>query len=239
VHELNNRGEAASSPDMANTKILSIQIKPDGLYFYASGEKECVRKISRGHDYPAESVNEFLASFSRSAETTERIGVNLVTDKVVIVPPWFPEERDAWQSAFAFVSQKLSEGEEVVKLIAPCGKRVLIAVEKPLLDSLSENLPVKPEFLHPYFSAIPTSGTALFYVTIYDNMSFILLKDKNAGLLSADALPTVDFPTILLHINRLISANKLGKIKMAVAGPHMGDSADKLAIYFPDIEVIL
>lgn len=163
----------------------------------------------------------------------------IATGKAVLIPAGLDAGPSETEGLFALTAQKPNDAEEVITITSG-DKKLLAAVDKKLLAELKERFSGKRlRVTHPIIKGIEheSGNNASVFIYASAGVSFFVARDRNR-LLYADSLPADDFPTLLLNVNRIIVANKLGKTAIVCAGNNDKELAESFSDFFADITTL-
>lgn len=218
-------------------EILSIQLRPDGLSF-AHVENGALKTavLPTPADHP-DGLRAICSAPEWPKRKFDAVRVCVPTDRAILIPAELdcPGKYDALFSALGYPP---APDARILALACGNDQILLHTVQDAVIRSLTELFGESLAFYHPLSANLgqpESEGTVirLDEAAGYGNYTVT----NGSELLLADVFPLNSDADLLLQVNRLVVAGKLGSFRIVCSGDRCQSNAETLARHYRQVEL--
>jgi len=222
----------------AGKEILSIQLRPDGLSFAYAEENEVKSGTIRlPAENPEAGFDSIFSSGQWPGKSFSEVSVCVPSDCAVLIPEELnlPEKYSSIVAALGYAEDP---GARLLPLSCPGGLVLLHAVCNRVITPLSDKYGDNISFLHPLYISLcqPEDKNTTLYIDCAGGYGNFTLK-AGGDLLFADVFPLKNEASLLLAVNRIIVANKVGALQIICSGDGCESNHTVFSRHFRNVSV--
>ena len=218
---MRNQPVSETNHGLARTgkEILSIQLRPDGLSFasWKEGNIESVH-IDIPAEYTADGFDYVFSSPLWPDRAFTSVWISVPTQYAVLIPAEL-NRADQYALCMNTLGYPEDSHAHILPLICPAERVLLHAVCDSVMRPLSDKYGNTVHFFHPLYVNLAQTGEkeTILQVDCAGGYGNITLNSGDE-LLFADVFPLENEAALLLAVNRIIVANKVGALRIVCSG---------------------